>query len=1157
MRTLDHARQRARETRAAVGAQSDNLLDRLRVWIEEHYQIELIPVPAIVIDEGRAEISPAERSLNYDERLERRPADLLWVLAHELGHLVLHARLTRHDLPDDPLLGSYFLNDGASALSRYSRRAREEAEANVFANEFISPTRDVFEEWRDDANATSYSIARQRGVPEQIVRVQLAEALYRLMLAPDADDRAETVSEQKTRKAFDCDSSQLEAATFTGAPALVTAGPGTGKTATLVRRIEFLLGEHGAKPQQFLVLTFSNDAAEELRERIAARFGDAVAAEMEIATFHGFGMSFLHTHALDLDPDITILDETGQQELITEMLGSLHCPNIINLRDPEETVKRLQRHINYLKDRVIDDQPITPELLAAELERWQPTEEEVGENRKASELLEVFHAYEAAKTARPAVDFADLIALPIRVLASRPQLVAGIREKYRWVLVDEYQDVSRTVAILLQHLCGAGNPPWVVGDMRQAIYRFRGAAPENVLRFTDEFPGARVFELQKNYRSCPEVVHAANQLAALMEAGDGNDTEAAANRWHAATDIGGIGAQVIALARAGSDSAEYDGIAAQVRAWLEMGVAPKDIAVLARRNVDVRNIVLALGGRRIKATTSGLMTPEGAAGDLAAVITFADRPEASLPRIVFSLGRDRYDTALLNEVIAHLLKAFDEQKEFPGSLVNEAIDPLLNEIRRLYDSLKGEFYSGDAFGLMSNFLFNGSDYLRRILDSRDVAKRALTLSEVITSLSRAAGYRFTHPDLSPIESRIAFAQHFRGSLNSSTPIVEAPRSEAAAVRVMTCHASKGLEFPCVIVAGQTLSQMREEMWLPPSLQPSPLDEKAQADALLFVGVTRAKRALVVTCAESKSGTERAVTRAVTPLLESWQSAHELPAVSWKANLLEREKVAIDAVWGGALRGRLAAATLDEGNCSVRAYLEDFIGVRFPDSLRSLYPSFFVALRLAMQKVVEQAQETNQQVSENEAVAIFAESFSESEFAEHPHYLLYRETGALYITRFARAYIPRSGAGEFIDPALLVEETDSRLLPLRFDLVAAFRCADGTSHAITFRPESLAKAAAKNRPGELLWSGLKPAQRMAFLLLKDRLPELEPWVFSAADGVLYKFLWNQRPANMTAEAERANDRWRALTSRRFETKLNERACDRCPTRIACPHWIGAV
>src|SRR5581483_5712029 len=136
---------------------------------------------------------------------------------------------------------------------------------------------------------------------------------------------------------------------------------------------------------------------------------------------------------------------------------------------------------------------------------------------------------------------------------------------------------------------------------------------------------------------------------------------------------------------------------------------------------------------------------------------------------------------------------------------------------------------------------------------------------------------------------------------------------------------------------------------------------------------------------------------------------------------------------------------------VRAYLEDFIGVRFPDSLRSLYPSFFVALRLAMRKVVEQAQETNQQVSENE-------------FAEHPHYLLYRETGALYITRFARAYIPRSGAGEFIDPALLVEETDSRLLPLRFDLVAAFRCADGTSHAITFRPESLAKAAAKNRPG---------------------------------------------------------------------------------------------
>lgn len=1223
MRSLDHAKQQAREVRALIGSEAENLLDRLRDFIERQYDIELIPVPAAVIDEGRAEVSPSERTLNYDERFDRRPAELLWVLAHELGHLTMHARLTKPYAQPDPLLGSVYLNEGAAAIARYSRRAREEAEANAFANEFIAPARDVFAEWRTTPGATTHSIAERRGVPEKIVRVQLAEALYQLLLSPAAEHsnhggHGETRGESKvenfpvsprdprgsSNKAVACDPRQLEAATFTGAPALVTAGPGTGKTATLVRRIEFLLTERQARPDQFLVLTFSNDAAGELRERIAAKFGHEVAATMEIATFHGFGLSFLHNHALELSPDSAILDETGQEELLTSLLGSLRCPHIINLRDPAESVKRIQRHINYLKDRVIDDQPITPDLLADVIEAWQPADDEAKQRKqRARELLTAFRAYEQAKAARPAIDFADLIALPIQLLAARPRLVQKAREKYRWVLVDEYQDVSRTVALLLRYLCGPDNPPWVVGDMRQAIYRFRGAAPENVRRFGDDFQGAQVFELDTNYRSCPEVIHAANQLATLMElmeTGQPVESENGASvsievnaLWRAGTGLTGIGENVVALARARADASEYDGIAAQVRTWLEMGIAPKDIAVLARRNSDVRNIVLALGERGMRATTSGLITPEGAAGDLAAIATFPDDPLASLPRVIFSLGRGRYDQQTLNQLVSHLINAArggelnstghrdaegaEEAQKFPflsaptlralrlcceqvfenrsTLFADRELTPLIAEFMRLGDGLAQEYFSGDAFSLMCAFLFNGSDYLRRVLDDRDAARRVLTLSEIATSLSRAAAYRFTHPDKAPVESRLAFAQHFRDNLSGSKPSLQAPQSEDDAVRVMTCHASKGLEFPCVVVAGQTLTQMREEMWLPDELQPSDEDERAQADALLFVGVTRAKRAVVVSCAETRSGTERARSRALTPLLERWQQLFSIPAVNWSAPVAERDRIVIEPLWGGSQPPRLFAGSLDESSCAVRTYLESYIDITFPASLRSLYPVFYSSLRAALETIVQRLHESDMAVSADEAAVIFTTRFTRAEVSEHPHYRLYLDAGIAYTARFAEVFAPQARVSEFFDPAELL--ADTRMLPLRFDLVSSFRTADGLAHIIVFRPESLAKAASKGNATELVWSGLKTAHRMAFVLLRNRLPELQPWVYSAADGVMYRLLWNRRPDNMTTEAERVTERWRAITHGRFETKLNERNCDRCPSRIACPHWLDAI
>ncbi len=206
-----------------------------------------------------------------------------------------------------------------------------------------------------------------------------------------------------------------------------------------------------------------------------------------------------------------------------------------------------------------------------------------------------------------------------------------------------------------------------------------------------------------------------------------------------------------------------------------------------------------------------------------------------------------------------------------------------------------------------------SGILRRILGAPPRAERMLALSEMVTCLSKAAAYRFLHPEIEPRLARVKFAQHFRAALCSNTSGLAPPQSSSEAVRVMTCHAAKGLEFPYVIVAGQTLSSVRQSPsypWLPPDLAPSREEDREQADALLFVGVTRAQQAVVVTYASSASGRARAAVRELTPLLTRWLEDHAPPTVTWSSLAPSRQPLTMEAIWGGAPRGVLAVRALD-------------------------------------------------------------------------------------------------------------------------------------------------------------------------------------------------------------------------------------------------------
>jgi superfamily I DNA/RNA helicase len=1078
--------------------------------------------------------------LRYDRRLDGKPDEKILVVAHETGHLCLHKRLSDPSIPPDPLLGSAYMGSGAPGVARYSEKAREEAEANAFAAEFLCPAADALAEWR--AGASAQEIARRRGIPLRVVHAQLAQGLHQHGTAVEGGHEAGKGG------GFAMTDRQEAAATEIGRPVLVDAGPGTGKTRTLVRRTEFLLGLPDVRPEQLLVLTFTNEAAEELRWRAAVQFGDDVAERMEITTFHAWGYVFLHhfAHALGMESELTLLDDAAQAELVIAVLASVECDAILDLKDPDKTARELVRYIGFLKDRLW-----TPDDLERELAAWSP-EPEDDTRAKTTALLAVYRAYEAEKKRRSAVDYGDLILLPIRILTADPELRAKLAAKHRWVMVDEYQDVSAAVAALLRQICDETNPPWVVGDSRQAIYRFRGAHPENVDDFPRDFAGASRHELDVNFRSGSAVVSTANHLAALLRSSDFEGD--VPSLWSANVDRPAGRGPAVAIAEANSDAAEREGIAAQVRAWIDEGVAPADIAVLARRNIDVRHISLALNQLGVRAVTSGVVTAEGAAGDLAAVVALLDAPRAAVPRLAYALFRRSTPRSALNAAIRRILETMRPNGTFDTAPVAGA-GGVVEEIARLRDALEPFRFSADGWEILCAFLFGNGTYLREILERADDAEAGLAVEEIVTALSMAAAHRYTHPGLEPWRSRIGFGQRLRSALAQATPPLAPPPARRDAVRVMTCHASKGLEFPYVVVAGQTLSGMRSDhTWLPPEMCPHPEDDARQADSLLFVGVTRAQRAVVVSFARSASGTDRPDHQRDRPLLlERWAEQAGVPRLPWEVDRAAAESFSATALWGGEYPAQVPASVLSSGGCSIRTYLQRNLAAQFPTAGEGLWPMYVGVTRRAMQRIVRTANHERRPVTPGEAIAILDEEWEDVHGREHPLLPLYRKRAERRVLRLASAYVPEDVAEEL--PLELVLSTAGGERVVRTDLLAHFRVAGGGRRVIGFEKDPLD---VKLKNGGINWGDLdKGKLQVPFSLLQTAAEgDLELAVFSEADGRIHTARWSiQKPSMVKARAG-AEDQVRRGIAGEVETKIKSFTCGTCPHRVHCPHWMRA-
>ena len=1150
MTNLARAREAARACRVAVGPDPDGLLGRLIDYLWTKYRVEPRPAPAERMDGSVAELRG--RVVFYDESLDADPQRLLVVLAHELGHLALHPRVRRRSGPPDPVLAaSYLAGERGVALARYNPRTREEAEATAFATEFVCPSDAAFALWASSPAATSSSVAREFGVDRAVSRAQLAEGLVIWLRRG-----REPIPSGRT---FAPNRSQRAAIDHRDGPALVDAGPGTGKTATLVARAAALVSE-GVPPSAILVLTFSNEAADELRVRLDAVLTGDDALDVVVSTIHGLGREFLHLHGghLGVPPDAVVLDDYAQVDLVNEAFGRVPPSPIFDPRAPRQSASEAARHVNRIKQTAGSDGGIwSPASLRADLESAPDA------TPAQFAFLDLLGAYEALKQERGALDFADLVALPTQILRERADIRAAYAKKYRHILVDEFQDVSETCALFLRELASAASP-WVVGDARQAIYRFLGASPENVTQFDRLFGSPTRYALSENYRSCAEIVEVANQLATSGPGPANSKTPV----WTASGTQGDGGEVRTAVAE--SDAAEIEGAVTHALKRIEEGTAPHEIAVLARRNLDVERVVAALAASGVRANAAGSLSPEGAAGDLAAVLTLPDQPRSSIPRLTYALHGEGPGT--LDRAVSALFEALEPEGTFDPSAFDGDTPDVVFDVVRTAERLRAEAHSADGFDALVSFLFDGGAYLRNILsaakaDDPDTSSPAThRLNEVIASLARAAAYRVVQGGQTPEDSRlqlaaqlrstptaadrVRFAEHFRRALAESTPTAVAPRPTEGAVQVMTVHASKGLEFTHVILIGQSAPVRTSGFpWLPPAFGDAVVQEESeQADALLFVGATRAKRSLVVSYATSASGAARSRRRSPSPLFEAWL-ASATPEV-WPAPPPDPAVHRVTLAWMDPLPDRvLSTRSLDASTCALRTATEDVLRLRFPTGSRPMYPAFYAAVRLGIARVLDAAWDSDQPVPPDQAQEIYRTAWNETAIAPHPQENVYRELAARYIDGFARAYTPQAGRHEPLPVSLSVAPLAH---PVRLGLVRAYRRPDGVPVALLFRPESYKRALGAD--GRLKWSGLSAPKRLSFALLRDRYPDLLPLVYSGDDGAIHAFAWSRRAGSADAQVENASQRAVELTSGTVDYKVSAWACDRCPVRVGCLHHL---
>lgn len=598
---------------------------------------------------------------------------------------------------------------------------------------------------------------------------------------------------------------QKEAVFYTEGPLLVLAGAGSGKTRVLTHRVVYLIEEKGINPWNIMAITFTNKAAGEMRERVdkLVSFG---AESVWVSTFHSSCVRILRRHieALGYSSDFTIYDSDDQKTLMKQVLKKL---------DVDTKLYKERSMLGQISSA--KDQLITPEEM----------ELNAGSDIRQKKTAQIYKAYQDELKKNNALDFDDLIVKTVELFENNPEVLNYYQERFRYIMVDEYQDTNYAQFKLVSLLAKKYRNLCVVGDDDQSIYKFRGADVRNILDFEEAFPGAKVIKLEQNYRSTQNILNAANEVIRH------NRDRKSKTLW-TANGEGGL----VKVRQYNTAEEEADAIARSMR---NTGRPWKEIAVLYRTNAQSRlleerciahNIPYRLVGgvnfyqrKEIKDILAYLKTIANGVDDLA-VQRIVNVPKRGIGAT--TLGRV---TVFASEHGMSLYDALKESRMVPG--IGKAVGKIGGFIEQI-ENFKRLEKEGYTIKELIGAILEDTGYQKELEADGEV--EAQTRMENIEELiNKAVSYENESeaPNLGEFLEEVAL-------------VADIDRMDDSEERVtlMTLHSAKGLEFPLVYLAGM-------EDGLFPGMMAISADDRSELEEerrLCYVGITRAKEELVMT-----------------------------------------------------------------------------------------------------------------------------------------------------------------------------------------------------------------------------------------------------------------------------------------------------------------------
>jgi DNA helicase II / ATP-dependent DNA helicase PcrA len=888
---------------------------------------------------------------------------------------------------------------------------------------------------------------------------------------------------------------QRRAVTHGEGPLLVVAGAGTGKTQVITRRIAWLIATRRAKPSEILALTFTDKAAEEMQLRVdqLVPYGYADTA---ISTFHAFGDRLIREFAFELGlaPDVRVLSRPEVVVFLRERLFELDLAEYRPLGDPTRFLGALATLFARCRD-----EDVSPEAYlahagrlaerAAELDAQVATAGSIAEAdvdavaaaaedaRRQGELARAYRRYTELLREHGAIDFGDQVALALQLVRESAAARETLQARYRYILVDEFQDTNRAQSELVALLAERHRNVTVVGDDDQSIYRFRGAAVSNILEFRDRYRGARTVVLRRNYRSLAPILDAAHRLVSFNDPdrlevkvgiskrliAERSEPNAAPIRHHAFQSAG----------------EEADWIAGEIRRRVESGARPRDHAVLVRANFDADAVLRSLNAAALPwrfSGTSGLYARPEVRILLSLLRAVAD-PASSVD--VYGLAAsERFGIAAgdLAEVAGSarrrhrsLFEVLEELETQPGLLRlstpgRAALARLTSDLRR-YRDLAQRRPAGDV---LYAFL-RDSGWLAEL-----AAATSLAAEEQLANIGRFFDIIRTQSALLADDRAVFLARHLQTLIEAGDdPATADPDPDVDAVHVMTVHKAKGLEFPVVFLPGLAADRFpararREPLALPVELVDEILPEGdghlEEERRLFYVAMTRARDELVLShAAETAGGRARRISPFVMEALDlptAGFSAQAFPSSTHASGPLQRIAAAEVPVESPDAERTPMAGPLMLSHSAIDAYLTCPLRYKYSQVVRvPTTPHHSMVYGAAVHQAVQEfhrSQARGKPLTEPELIGVFEQAWSNEGFLSREHETARLEAGRASLRRFRESQLQPDG----VVPAWVEREFGFALggdrIRGRFDRVDIVPVAVDSA-AVTGGPRDVAEA----------------------------------------------------------------------------------------------------